>query len=168
MGEIFSAAPLDRLVILEGNTAVERTFRSVRLAIDQMLRGKIAKRPILSTEPAVLDYLRISMAFEPVERLRVLFLNASNELIADELHGVGSVSAVHVFPREIVKRSLEVGATALVLAHNHPSGNPAPSRADIELTRLIVEAAHVLGIAIHDHLVIARRGWVSFRREGYL
>ena len=168
IGDTLSATPFDRSAILGSEPDIERTLHSVWFVINHMLRGRIARRPILSTEPAVIDYLRCGMGFEPIEQFRVLFLNAANELIADEVMATGTVSAVHPYPREIVKRCLELGATALILTHNHPSGNLAPSKADIELTRHIVGAAHSLGIVVHDHLVVAKNGCTSFRRAGLL
>lgn len=108
------------------------------------------------------------MAFQPVEQFRVLFLNASNELLADDIMNVGTVSAVHAYPREILKRCLDLGATAVLLAHNHPSGNPRPSLADRELTRRILHAAKSLDVVVHDHLVVTRNGCTSFRKAGYL
>nr|WP_284699020.1 JAB domain-containing protein [Sphingomonas lycopersici] len=133
-----------------------------------MLRSRLARRPILSNEPALLDYPRFAMAFDPVERFRILFLNATNELVADELMAIGTVAAVQIYPREVVKRCLEVGATAMLLVHNHPSGNPIPSAADRAMTRRLAQPARYFDIMIHDHLVIARDGVTSFRREGYL
>jgi DNA repair protein RadC len=108
------------------------------------------------------------MAYDPIERLRVLFLNAGNELIADEVMGVGTVSSVHAWPREILKRCLDLEATAILLVHNHPSGCSKPSRADRDLTEKIAKAASSLGVIVHDHLVVARKGTTSFRMAGYL
>lgn len=126
------------------------------------------QRPILSSDQRVLDYLRSRMAYEPIEQLRVLFLNANNELIADEVLGIGTVSAVQAWPREILKRCLDLEATAILLVHNHPSGCSKPSRADRELTDRIARAASCLNVIVHDHLVVARNGTTSFRKAGYL
>ena len=163
-----SARPSDRLELLSESADVERVFRCFRRAINQVLRGRIARRPVLSSDQQVLDYLRVQMAFEPIEQFRVLFLNASNELIADEVMGAGTVSSVYVYPREILKRCLDLGATAILLVHNHPSGNPKPSKADRELTDEIARAARCLSVILHDHLVVARDGCTSFREAGYL
>lgn len=108
------------------------------------------------------------MAYDPIERFRVLFLNAGNELIADEVMGVGTVSAVQAWPREILKRCLDLEATAILLVHNHPSGCSKPSRADRDLTERIVKAASSLSVIVHDHLVVARKCTTSFRMAGYL
>lgn len=163
-----SARPSDRIALLNDSADVEQIFRCFRRAINQVLRARVARRPVLSTDREVLDYLRVRMAFEPIEQLRVLFLNAANELIADEVLGVGTVSSVYVYPREVLKRCLELGATAMLLVHNHPSGNPAPSKADRRLTEEIARAARCLNIVLHDHLVVARDGCTSFRAVGYL
>ncbi|HEY8273443.1 MAG TPA: DNA repair protein RadC, partial [Pseudolabrys sp.] len=110
-----------------------------------------------------LDYCRAAMAFEPVEQVRILFLDKKNLLIADEVQGSGTVDHTPVYPREVVKRALELSATALILVHNHPSGDPTPSHADIEMTRTIVEVAKPLGIAVHDHIIVGRDGHASFK-----
>jgi DNA repair protein RadC len=108
------------------------------------------------------------MAYLPTERLRVMFLNTDNRLIYDETMAEGSVNETPIYPREIMRRSLEVGATALILAHNHPSGDPSPSQGDIDATRRVAAAGNALGIAIHDHVIVARSGWTSFRALGLL
>ena len=136
---------------------------TVRAAALRMLHGKLKDRPALSSWPAVLDYLRAVMAFEPCEQFRVLFLDKRNHLIADELHQRGTIDHTPVYPREVVKRALELGASAIVLAHNHPSGDPTPSHADVEMTKAIISACQVLGIAVHDHVIIAKHGHRSFK-----
>ena len=156
------------MALLNGSAEVERTIQCLREMIPAVLRSHIVKRCVLSNERAVADYLRSAMAFEPIEQLRVLFLNAANELLEDELFGQGTVRQIQVYPREIMKRGLELGATALILAHNHPSGRLMPSNADKELTRLIVLAAGPLDIVVHDHFVVGRRGVLSFRAAGFL
>jgi DNA repair protein RadC len=108
------------------------------------------------------------MAHEPVEQLRVLYLNTRNRLLLDETAIEGSINVAPIYPREIVRRSLEVGATALILAHNHPSGDPKPSGEDIRVTRLVAAAGGALDIKLHDHVIVARSGWISFRAAGYL
>jgi DNA repair protein RadC len=140
----------------------------IRDVMLHVLRTEAAKEPIIGTAQALIDYLFADMAHLPAERLRVLFLNARNRLLADEIMSEGSVNEISVHPREIMKRALEVGATALILVHNHPSGDPAPSRGDIETTRRIARAAASLDICIHDHVVVARSGWASFRNLGLL
>jgi DNA repair protein RadC len=117
---------------------------------------------------SVIDYLFFDMAHLPTERLRVLFLNAGNRLLDDETVADGSVSETPIYPREIVRRALEIGATGLILAHNHPSGDPRPSPGDVEATRRVAAAAQPLEIHIHDHVIVARSGWTSFRALGLL
>ncbi|WP_084514778.1 MULTISPECIES: JAB domain-containing protein [Sphingobium] len=168
LGEAVSARSAERIELLDHSIEVERTFACFRRAMTQILRGRLVQRPILSNDQTLLDYLRSRMAFEPIEQLRVLFLNANNELIADEVLGVGSVTGVYASPREILKRCLDLEATAILLVHNHPSGCSKPSRADRELTEKIAKAANCLNVVVHDHLIVARNGTTSFRRAGYL
>ena len=136
---------------------------TVRAAALRMLHGKLKDRPVLCSWAAALDYLRAVMAFEPCEQFRVLFLDKRNHLIADELHQRGTIDHTPVYPREVVKRALELGASAIVIAHNHPSGDPTPSHADVEMTKAIISACQVLGIAVHDHVIIAKHGHASFK-----
>jgi DNA repair protein RadC len=140
----------------------------VRDAMLHALRTEALAGPILGDSGALIDYLSLDMAHLPTERLRVLFLNSGNRLLYDETLAEGSVSETPVYPREIMRRALEVGATALILVHNHPSGDPRPGRDDIEATRRIAEAGRALDICIHDHVIVARSGWSSFRALGLL
>ena len=141
---------------------------TVRAAALRLLHGKIKDRPVLSSWAAVVDYLRAAMAFEPCEQLRVLFLDKRNHLIADELHQHGTIDHTPVYPREVVRRAIELGASAILIAHNHPSGDPTPSNADIEMTKAIVTACQILGIAVHDHVVIGKAGHTSFKARGLM
>ena len=127
------------------------------------LRGEVKKRPALSSWSAVLDYCRTAQAFADREQFRVLFLDKRNQLIADELQQVGTVDHTPVYPREVVKRALELSATAVILVHNHPSGDPTPSRADIQMTQQIIAVAHPLGISVHDHIIVGKDGHASFK-----
>ncbi len=140
----------------------------VRSAAQRLARGHVMERPILASWQAVLDYCRLAMAFETREQFRILFLDKRNRVVADEVQQEGTVDHTPVYVREVVKRALEVSATAIILAHNHPSGDPTPSRADIELTRQIVDIAKPLGIVVHDHLIIGRDGHSSFRGLGLI
>lgn len=167
-GAVMAAPKRQRAGLLEDAEEVERMLCRVDGALDHILRGRMAAAPVLSHEQAVLDYLRNAMAFASIEQARVLFLDAANHLLADEVLAAGTVNRVHVYPREILKRCIELGATAIILAHNHPSGRPRPSRADEEMTRHLVAAARPLGVMVHDHLLVAREGIVSFRRTGRL
>ena len=134
----------------------------------RLLRDQASERPVLASWQALLDYLRADMAHHAIERVRVLHLNARNMLIRDELISEGTIdqSAVHV--REVIRRAIDLGSAAIILAHNHPSGDPAPSRADIELTRDIIEAGKRLGIAVHDHVIIGTKGHASLRAMGLI
>jgi DNA repair protein RadC len=134
----------------------------------RMAREEVLDRPVIASWDRLLAYCRIAMAQERVEQFRILFLDRKNKLIADEAQQRGTVDHTPVYPREVVKRALELGASAVILVHNHPSGDPTPSRADIEMTKELSEAAHRLGIQVHDHVIIARGGHASFKSLGLL
>jgi DNA repair protein RadC len=138
-------------------------LKVVRAAALRLMRREVIARPILSSWQQVLDYCRAAMAYEAREQFRILFLDRKNHLIADEIQQQGTVDHTPVYVREVVKRALELSATAIVLVHNHPSGDPAPSRADVDMTRQIVEAARPLGIIVHDHVIIGRHGEASMK-----
>lgn len=140
----------------------------VQQSLLHSLRLPIAGRPVISTSQQLLDYLKTDMANLRNERFRVLFLTSQNELMADDLLWEGTVGEAPAYPREVVKRALEVGATGIILVHNHPSGSHQPSKGDIEATKRIAAAAAMLGICLHDHLIVSRAGWASFRRMGLL
>ena len=154
-------------VLGAGNPAIPH-LGMVRGVMLHVLRGEALSGPVLTDSKALLDYLMADMAYLPAERLRVLFLNSKNRLLRDEVMSEGSVNETPVYPREIMRRALEIGATALILAHNHPSGDPQPSQGDIEATARIVAAASPLEIRVHDHVIIGRSGWSSFRNLGLL
>jgi DNA repair protein RadC len=158
------AAPIERLKEIDGlGEAAITDLKIVQAAARRLLRGEIKKRHVLSSWSSVLDYCRTAMAFESKEHFRVLFLDKGNHLIADEQQQTGTVDHTPVYPREVVKRALELSATAVILVHNHPSGDPTPSRADIEMTRAIIEVARPLGIAVHDHLIVGKDGHASLK-----
>ena len=140
----------------------------VRDAMVHALRTEALAGPRFADSQSLVDYLFLDMAYLPTERLRVMFLNTDNRLIYDETMAEGSVNETPIYPREIMRRSLEVGATAIILAHNHPSGDPSPSRGDIEATSRVAAAGNALGIHIYDHVILARSGWTSFRALGLL
>jgi DNA repair protein RadC len=142
------------------------TLKSVQAALQRVLRDEVLDRPVLGNWQRVLDYCRAVLAHEPVEQFRLLFLDRKNALIADEKQQKGTVDHTPVYPREVVKRALELGASAIIMVHNHPSGDPTPSRADIEMTREIAKAAGSLGVQLHDHLVIGRAGHASLKALG--
>lgn len=158
------AAPEARLTEISGvGASVATHLKLVHAAATRYARGAVRQRPLLGSWSAVIDYCRAAMAYEEKEQFRILFLDRKNVLIADEVQQVGTVDHTPVYPREVVKRALELSATAIVLAHNHPSGDPTPSRADIEMTKTIVDIAGPLGIAVHDHIIVGRNGHASFR-----
>lgn len=163
------AAPPERLREVSGvGDAVVAALKTIEAAARRLAQGKLLNRPALSSWDALLDYCTIAMARGQTEEFRVLFLDRKNILLADEVHQRGTVDHTPVYPREVVKRALELGASALILVHNHPSGDPTPSRADISMTRDIQAAAKALKIELHDHLVIGSGGHVSFRAQGLL
>jgi DNA repair protein RadC len=158
------AAPEARLVEVPGiGPSVATHLKLVHAAATRYARGAVRQRPLLGSWSAVIDYCRAAMAYEEKEQFRILFLDRKNVLIADEVQQVGTVDHTPVYPREVVKRALELSATAIVLVHNHPSGDPTPSRADIDMTKTIVDIAQPLGIAVHDHIIVGRQGHASFR-----
>lgn len=134
----------------------------------RVLADPVRKRTVISSWTALLDYVRVALQHESREQFRVLFLDKKNQLIADELMGHGTVDHAPVYPREVVKRSLELAASAIILVHNHPSGDPTPSQADIDMTRQIIEAGRILKVTVHDHLVVGRDGVASFRSLGLI
>lgn len=162
-------APEERLAQVKGvGDAVVTELKLVQAAALRTVRGEIQGRPALSSWQTVLDYCRAAMAFETREQFRILFLDKRNHLIADEVQQEGTVDHTPVYVREVVKRALELSATALIMVHNHPSGDPTPSHADVEMTKRIVESAKDLGIVVHDHVIVARQGHASLRQLGLM
>jgi DNA repair protein RadC len=161
--EVISAPP-ERLDEIKGlGEAAITDLKLIHAAAARLARGEVKRRPMLSSWSSVLDYCRTQMAFADKEQFRILFLDKRNQLIADEVQQVGTVDHTPVYPREVVKRALELSATALILVHNHPSGDPTPSRADIQMTQAIVEVARPLGISVHDHIIVGKEGHASFK-----
>ena len=158
------AAPPARLAVVEGlgDAAIDE-IKIVQAAANRFTRGEVKRRTILSSWSSVLDYCRTSMAFSEREQFRILFLDKRNQLIADEVQAEGTVDHTPVYPREVVKRALELSATAVVLVHNHPSGDPTPSRSDIQMTKQIVDVAKPLGIEVHDHIIVGKEGHSSLK-----
>ena len=143
-------------------------LKSVAIAARRMARSEVADKPVLGSWQSLLDYLAIDMAHLTVERVRVLYLDARNRLIDDHHVGDGSIDEAAIHPREVIRRAMDVGASALILVHNHPSGSPEPSRADIQITQRIAEAGRLLGVTVHDHVTIGREGHVSLRSKGLI
>jgi DNA repair protein RadC len=161
--EVLSAPETLLLEVPGMGMSVITEFRLVLAATTRVTKGEMTTRPVLGSWAAVLDYCRASMAFEPVEKFRILFLDKRNALIADEVQHSGTVDHTPVYPREIMKRALELSATAIILVHNHPSGDPTPSQADIRMTKQIVDIAKPLGIEVHDHIIVGKSGHASFK-----
>ncbi|HEY4043791.1 MAG TPA: DNA repair protein RadC [Rhodopila sp.] len=162
-------APERELRDIEGmGEAGAAAVKLVQAAALRMQRQELTGQPVLSTWERLMDYLTAAMGHERTEQFRVLFLDGRNKLIADEVQGTGTINHAPAYPREVVRRCLELHASAVILAHNHPSGDPAPSRDDVALTADIARAASAMGISVHDHIVIGRGKWLSFRAEKLL
>jgi DNA repair protein RadC len=140
----------------------------VQAAALRLVRSELQGRPVLDRWDALMDYLNAQLARERVEQFRVLFLDTKNVLLADEAQGRGTVDHTPVYPREVAKRALELHASALILVHNHPSGDPAPSPQDIAMTAEVGRALATIGVVLHDHVIVGNGRWVSFRAEGLL
>ncbi len=165
---VLSASP-ERLKDIQGvGDAVILELKIVEASAQRLARAKVLNRHVISSWDALLDYCHTAMAHQDTEQFRVLYLDRKNTLIADEEQSKGTVDHVPVYPREVAKRALELNASALILVHNHPSGDPTPSESDIEMTQAIDAAGNVLGISLHDHLIIGKAREVSFRAEGLL
>ena len=143
-------------------------LKTVQAAALRMMRDEVMERPILNAWDKVLAYCRASMGYGATEQFRVLFLNNKNVLIADEVQQTGTVDHTPVYPREVVKRALELGASAIVMVHNHPSGDPTPSKADIDMTRNVRDAGKALGVTLHDHVIVGREGYASLKSLGLI
>ncbi|MDR3537677.1 MAG: DNA repair protein RadC [Acetobacteraceae bacterium] len=163
------AAPLQELLAVDGlGEAGAAALKTVQAAALRLLRGKVLNQPILNNWPRLTEYLTALLAHERVEQFRVLFLDNRNRLVADEAQGQGTINRAPVFPREVARRALELHATAVILVHNHPSGDPTPSEDDLSMTRTVRLALEPLSIVLHDHVVVGGERVVSFQREGLL
>lgn len=143
-------------------------LKIVAIGARRLAKEAVRAQPVLGSWQALIDYLTIDMAHLTVERVRVLYLNTQNMLIHDDHVGDGSIDEAAIHPREVIRRALDLGATALIIVHNHPSGSPQPSRADIQVTNRIAEAGRLLGIVVHDHIIIGREGHVSLKAKGLI
>jgi len=158
------AAPTAELAAVKGVSEATIALIAVTTeAARRAVREEIADGPVLSSWSRLIDYLRVAMGHNRTEEFRLLFLDSKNRLIADEVQGTGTVNRTAVYPREVVKRALEHGATAIIMVHNHPSGDPTPSRADVEMTEEVRDAGALMGIVLHDHVVISKSGHESFK-----
>lgn len=158
----------DELISFGLSENAAAAIKIIQASAFQFLKQDMLQKPVLNSWQRLMDYVQATMAHEKKEHFRVLFLNKKNELIADEIQQSGTVDHTPAYPREIMKRALDLGATALILAHNHPSGDPTPSRADIDMTKQIVQAGSPFSIVIHDHIIVSKNGVTSFKQTGLL
>jgi DNA repair protein RadC len=157
-------APATRLREIEGvGEATITELKLIAAAASRVAKGQVQQRTMLSSWNEVIDYCRTSMAFADKEQFRILFLDKRNQLISDEVQQIGTVDHTPVYPREVIKRALELSATAIILVHNHPSGDPTPSSADIHMTKAIIDIAKPLGIGVHDHIIVGKNGHASMK-----
>lgn len=168
IGGLLAADPLALGKVAGMGEHAVAAIRVAQCTATRMLQAQVIARPVLSSWQALLNYLHADMAHHAIERIRVLHLNSRNMLIRDELVAEGTIDEAPIYTREVIRRALDLGSAALILVHNHPSGDHSPSRADIDLTRTIAAAGKPLGIAVHDHLVISAKGHTSLRSQGML
>lgn len=162
-------APLGELLKIEGVSEATAAFlKAIHFSTQKILQEQMKGLPILSTWKSLIDYCYVAMAHEQREHFRVMFLNKKNQLIADEVQQIGTVDHTPVYPREVIKRALELGATALILVHNHPSGDHMPSQSDIDMTPDVMKAAAALDVVIHDHIIVSKSGHSSFKSLGLI
>ena len=162
-------APIAEIAAVDGAGAgVAQELKLVQAVLQRATRAEAARRPVISSWSQLLSYCRLAMAHETREQFRVLFLDVKNQLIGDEVLNEGTIDHAPVYPREVARRSLELGAASVILVHNHPSGNPTPSASDVAITREVQAAAKAIGVSVHDHLVIGRDGHASFKSLGLL
>ncbi|MEE2946419.1 MAG: DNA repair protein RadC [Pseudomonadota bacterium] len=165
---VISASPTRLKECHDVGDAIVCELKIIEAAAQRLAQSRVMRRPILGSWDALLDYCQTSLAHQKVEQFRILFMDTKNTLIADEAQARGTVDHVPVYPREVIKRALELNASALIMVHNHPSGDPTPSQADVEMTREIQKAAAVMSITLHDHLVIGQSRHFSFRSNDLL
>lgn len=168
LGGVAGATPGELARASSAGPAVPADLKLLRELAIRLAREDACRRPVIASWTALLAYVRTALAHEPREQFRALYLDRRNGLLRDELVADGTVDHAPVYPREVIRRALELSASAMILVHNHPSGDPTPSRADIEMTRQIVEAARVFNLQVHDHLVIGREGTASFKALGLI
>ncbi len=167
LADVISADPALLREEIDSESVV-RELKIVQAAALRLMRSAVLNRPLLASWSALMDYCHAAMAYEKNEQFRILFLDHKNVLIADEVQQQGTVDHTPVYPREVMKRAMNLSASAIILVHNHPSGDPTPSRTDIEMTRQIMEAGKPLKITVHDHVVVGRGKTVSFRQLGLI
>jgi DNA repair protein RadC len=165
---VLRAEPAELQTVSGVKQATAVMLRAVGVAAERLAREEVIERDVVSSWDKLVGYLRTAAGYGKTEQFRILFLDTKNQLIADEAQQRGTVNHTPVYPREVMKRALELGACAIIMVHNHPSGDPTPSRADIEMTKEVRDAGKKLGIALHDHVIIARGGHTSFRSMGLI
>jgi len=166
--QVISAGPAEIEQTPGAGPSVTAALKTVQAAAVRLLRDAATEKPVLSNWTALTDYCRAAMRFEKTEQTRLLFLDRKNRLITDEVQQRGTVDHTPVYPREVARRGLELGACAIILIHNHPSGDPSPSQGDIDMTHRVKAALAAVGIALHDHLIIGGADYISFRDQGLL
>ena len=163
------AAPLPDLRGVEGmGDAGSAALKTVQAAALRLMRSEVQDRPVLANWDGLMRYLNAQLSRERVEQFRILFLDGKNRLLADEAQARGTVNHTPVYPREVAKRALEIHSTAVILVHNHPSGDPTPSRQDVQMTEAIKQALSTVDVVLHDHVIVGNGAWLSLRREGLL
>ena len=165
---VFNAEPALLMQVKGVSEASAAMIRIAALSARRMACSQVQSQPVLGSWQALIDYLAIDMAHLTVERVRVLYLDTKNRLILDQHVGDGTVDEAMIHPRDVITMAVNRGATALILVHNHPSGNPEPSRADIQITQRIAEAGRLMGVMVHDHVIVGREGHVSLRAKGLI
>lgn len=166
--KVMTAEPLRLLEVEDMGEAAVAAIKTVQAAAELMIKEQVAERPVIQSWTMLLDYCRMSMAHKKVEEFHILFLNHKNALIADEIQQKGTVNHTPVYPREVVKRALELGASSIIMLHNHPSGDPTPSKSDIDMTKQVIAAAAPLGVQVHDHVIIGDGGHFSFKSHNLI
>lgn len=167
-GKVLYADPSQMMKVEGVNEAAVVAIKVAKAASERLLREEVTAQPVINSWESLIHYCRVHIGHNREEEFHLLFLNTKLELMANERQQKGTVNHTSVYPREVVKRALEIGASSLILVHNHPSGDVNPSKSDVEMTRQIVAAAHVLGIAVHDHIIIGQHRHFSFREKGLL
>ena len=168
MGGVLTASVAELTKVKGVSEATAAFLKAIHATTQKVLLEPMKDAPVLNTWKSLIDYCYVSMAHEPREHFRVLFLNKKNRLIADEVQQVGTVDHTPVYPREVVKRALELSATAVILVHNHPSGDHMPSQSDIEMTKDVIKAAAALDVVVHDHIIVSKNGHSSFKSLGLM
>lgn len=168
LSKVFTAPAYDLAQVKGMGEAAVVAVKTIQLAASKMLQGQVMQQSVLSSWQQVLDYCQLAMASLKVEQFRVLFLDNKNKLIRDEVQQEGTINHTPLYPREVVKRALELGAAAIIMVHNHPSGDPTPSKADIEMTKQVAQAAKALDVVLHDHLIIGIKDHFSFKSMGLI